>query len=395
QNPYSTGVPISSRLMFFGREQEIQAIKHELDKEDPARLIVMHGHRRTGKTSLAHMQATIWRGYPLLPVYVDLQNLSEPSPTAVYRAMALRVQETASTQLTAVDTPSAPSRAAFEEAPDPYELLQTYLHHITAVVKPRRLLLMLDEFNILLEKRPYSPIFKQLRGLTNDPYLTAVTLMPIMHTAQYNDRQRFDATSPARILWEQGVELHIARLDTHSARRLVTEPMQGHLNFAESVVNEIIRGTNGNPYLIHIICRHLVEHLDRTRRTFVRPIDLQHVLTNHIYPAAHTYFNFLVHHIAEFPSSLEVTLAIAEAQHGREDWLSVEEIWQHCRRIMPARRFFEESLFHLQLYGVVNLRGHTADGLPQQLHIPVGFFRTWVANQPDALRALVERRNNP
>ncbi len=394
-NPYSTGVPISDQGMFFGREAEIQFLRHELDKKNPARLIVMHGHRRTGKTSLAQMQKGIWHGRALLPVYVDLQNLAVLTPAAIYRAMGLQIQDTLEAyQLQpAGEQLLLPSRADFEAAPDPYELLRIFLYRTTAVVAPRRLLIMLDEFNILLAQHAFSPIYRQLRGLTNDPQLTAVTLMPIMHTAQFTDRQRFNPTSPIRFLWEQGVELHIERLDALAARRLVTEPMQGGLEFSESVVNQIIHGTNGNPYLIHIICGHLVEHLGRTRRTTVRPRDLQHVLTNHIYPSAKTYFNFLAHHIVEFPSSLEVTLSIAQAQQESEDWLLVTDVWQDCRYRLPSRPYFRNSLTHLHLYGVVNLRGYTADGWPEQVQIPVSFFRTWVAQNPDELRALVERRN--
>ena len=74
-NPYIAGNPVTGETMFFGREDVFAWIRDNLIGKHQDHVLVLHGERRTGKTSVLYQMG---RHLPptYLPVLVDLQGLS-------------------------------------------------------------------------------------------------------------------------------------------------------------------------------------------------------------------------------------------------------------------------------------------------------------------------------
>jgi AAA+ ATPase superfamily predicted ATPase len=71
-NPYIAGAPVTEQRMFFGREDIFQWIENSITGQYADHILVIHGQRRVGKTSvLKQLGNRLPKRY--IPVFFDLQ----------------------------------------------------------------------------------------------------------------------------------------------------------------------------------------------------------------------------------------------------------------------------------------------------------------------------------
>ena len=71
-NPYIAGAPVLEQRMFFGREDVFSWIERSLSGKFVDHILVLHGQRRVGKTSvLKHLPNRLPERY--IPIFIDLQ----------------------------------------------------------------------------------------------------------------------------------------------------------------------------------------------------------------------------------------------------------------------------------------------------------------------------------
>jgi predicted AAA+ superfamily ATPase len=71
-NPYIAGAPVTEARMFFGREDVFDWIQNSLVGKYADHMLVIHGQRRVGKTSvLKQLGNRLPKRY--IPVFFDLQ----------------------------------------------------------------------------------------------------------------------------------------------------------------------------------------------------------------------------------------------------------------------------------------------------------------------------------
>ena len=170
-SPYIVGSPIDREEMFFGRQDIIDTIQRQLSVSHRANVILLEGNRRTGKTSiLKRLQApNVLPGW--IVVYCSLQGGEGHKSKAglptneVFRLMARDIgwaTHDAGLQvwLPDMDPPDSNKRFKVEfvkalstafSGSRPFEVFELYIQTILEAASPRRLLLMLDEFDKLQE----------------------------------------------------------------------------------------------------------------------------------------------------------------------------------------------------------------------------------------------------
>ena len=171
-SPYIVGSPINREDMFFGRQDIIRRIRRQLSTGHRANVILLEGNRRTGKTSiLTRLKAPeVLKGW--IVVNCSFQggeghrNKAGLTSKEVFRLMARQIAWAANDagfQVWLPDIEPFDSKkpfkvaivnalaAAFNSSERPVELFELYLQTVLQAVKPRRLLLMLDEFDKLQE----------------------------------------------------------------------------------------------------------------------------------------------------------------------------------------------------------------------------------------------------
>ena len=177
-DPYIVGAPIDSADMFFGREEIIDQIRRSLRLDGPSTVILLEGNRRVGKTSILNQLQLPGRLPGWIPVSCQFQGISgEATAQNLYRLVArqliLGVAERGSKHPPAVLRAVADAKTPLErwarsrelantiEAEHPFERFEELLQIALEVARPRRILLMLDEFEKIhegIEQHTLSPL---------------------------------------------------------------------------------------------------------------------------------------------------------------------------------------------------------------------------------------------
>ena len=277
-SPYIVGSPVDvdREDMFFGRADIIEPIKRQLGASTHANVILLEGNRRTGKTSILEQlgKAGVLPGW--IPVYCSFQGAEGHDSKVgvatreVFRLFAREIGRALHDAGVETWIPGQPARdpgrsfkAAFRVALDrafasehAFEMLQLYVASAVEAASPRRVLLMLDEFDKLHEgidagiTSPQVP--ENLRHLLqHQPGLCA-----IIAGSRRLKRLREQYWSA---LFGLGYRIGVSALPFDDARRLVTQPVEGRLGYLPQARDRLVELCACHPFLVQSLCNRLFE----------------------------------------------------------------------------------------------------------------------------------------
>ena len=270
-SPYIVGNPVDRDEMFFGRDGIMDQIRRHLGGEQ-ANVILLEGNRRTGKTSILQQLRKEDALPGWVPVYCSFQDLDSMATPNVFRLLAKQTGWTLADA--GIDTwiPDAPPpesgrpftlafiaalRSAFSGG-NPYETLALYLSTAIEAAKPRRVLLMLDEFDKLQEgidggiTSPQVP--ENIRHLLqHQPGLAA-----ILTGSRRLKRLREEYWSA---LFGFGHRIGVSALPEEEARRLVTEPVAGRIRYLPQARDRLVALCARHPFLIQSLCSRVFDQV--------------------------------------------------------------------------------------------------------------------------------------
>ncbi|MFK7803162.1 MAG: TGS domain-containing protein [Anaerolineae bacterium] len=376
-NPYSTGAPVEDISLFFGREVEKKQFEEYLSAKESNRLIVIHGHRRSGKTSFAqHLKFHLLNGRPYITVIADLQLFGSRDIINLYSELAHEIY----TEFSDLKIDLAlPSPEKFQA--NAYRTFESFVLQAQRATK-KRIILVIDEFNLLAEEMisntndNQSQFFHQLRGMIMSPRFKNLIFAPIVHTSVYKlgltnkDVNGFYALAKF---------IDIRSLDNDAATSLITKPMDGYIKFDSKVVNRLVAGTAGNPYLINLLCYAIVELLYNDNRSIARIEDLDIAYTRSLSNNALTHFNFIIRHIAETQNGVDLVKQIAQLQKDQLDWVSISNLKNHH---LPDTKIAIDRLVNTN---VIESRNNFIS-----LRLSCGYFRDWVCAQTNRFEEAVK-----
>src|SRR5512139_2843773 len=87
-NPYIAGKPVTVAEMFFGREDVFEFVRENLSGKHRDNIIILHGQRRTGKTSVLLQMNRNLDPNRYLCIYVDLQYFAMKGLAGFLRELA-------------------------------------------------------------------------------------------------------------------------------------------------------------------------------------------------------------------------------------------------------------------------------------------------------------------
>ena len=276
-SPYIVGSPVDRQEMFFGRADVIDRIKRQLGASNHANVILLEGNRRTGKTSVLRQlgKADVLPGW--IPVYCSFQDAEGDGAKAgvatrnVFRLLARRTGWTLGDA--GVETwfpglperePGRPFKLAFRAALDrvftdggaPFESFEIYIAAAVEAASPRRILLMLDEFDKLQE------------GI-DDGITSPQVPENIRHLLQHQPGVSAIVTGSRRLkrlreeywsaLFGLGYRVGISALPLDDARRLVTEPVDGRLGYLPQARDRLAELCACHPFLVQSLCNRVFE----------------------------------------------------------------------------------------------------------------------------------------
>jgi tetratricopeptide (TPR) repeat protein/photosystem II stability/assembly factor-like uncharacterized protein len=270
-NPYIAGAPVVETRMFFGREDIFEWIEKSLGGQYADHILVVHGQRRVGKTSvLKQLGNRLPKRY--VPIFFDLQGRTH---TTLDRFLWWLAREIARVlkQERGIDVP-LPEKDAFTADPDYFE--NHFLPELLPVLKGSVLLLTFDEFDNLEEEeikealaRPLVDYLRRVMGTEG---------LNFIYSIGSSGRKLENMQASYTEFFKTALYRKISFLSKDQVGKLIAEPVKGLLEYEKSAVDLIYQIAFGHPYFTQLICHELFALHQRTGRKKIREEDVKSIL---------------------------------------------------------------------------------------------------------------------
>lgn len=405
-SPYNVGNPVERPEMFFGRTGLMDRIRWQLGSQ--ANVILLEGNRRTGKTSILKQLQKSDNLSDWIPVYCSFQEaegddkLGGVTTRNIFRLLAR------TTGLALYDAgvetwfPDFPDRApgrpfkwAFRSVLNhvfandhPFETFALYLEAALQAARPKRVLLMLDEFEKLqegIDARITSPqVPENIRHLLqHQPRLSAIITGSL--GLKRLREQHWSA------LFGIGHPIPVNALLMDDARQLVTRPVEGRIDYLPQARDQVVGLCARQPFLIQSLCNRVFEQAAPGNSRTITPEIVERAATEMVEDNEHfrTLWDYagsirrrillwICNHLAEGPDPVNLDLLSAEL---------------HKRRI-PFRRVRDlaDDISALRELELLDLHEHD---LGRGYGLAVPLMSKWLNKNVDYDDLLVRARQEP
>jgi hypothetical protein len=269
-SPYVMGPPVKTQQMFYGRQDVFDWIEDNVCGAYQQNILVLHGERRMGKTSVLYQLLNRPPSPKHICVFFSLEVATTSSLGDILYDLARAIGDQ-----TADHGLELPHIRVADFRRDPQRSFRRFLDSLESALGKHRLLLMIDEIDILIakvEQRVVSEdVFHFLRGLWQHCEKIAFIV-----TGAYKVRQMLRDNES--ILFHVAKPYAISYLDRSEAEALIVEPVAEYLTYDNMVVDKIIRVTACHPYFVQYICDSLVKLARRMRKNWVYLPEIEVVL---------------------------------------------------------------------------------------------------------------------
>ncbi|MFY9224536.1 MAG: two-component regulator propeller domain-containing protein [Blastocatellia bacterium] len=281
-NPYIVGNPIRSPAMFFGREDDFNYLKIKLEGAAQGGIVlVLCGERRAGKSSILYQVLNGRLGESFIPVFIDLQEMVVSNEHEFFGRIARLIGEA----VAQADDPSFLEQnfstkeihnfRFSDPTKNAYHLFLDFLDKILLEIGERRLILLMDEYELLETK-------------VEDKKLSKEIFTFFASLIDNHDRLSFVFTGSRRLeererkYWREFLRHSLFRkvtfLSERDSKRLISEPVKDKIVFGRGVQDAIYRLTSGQPFYTQYICQSIVDYLNEAKRNYLLKSDLSQVI---------------------------------------------------------------------------------------------------------------------
>lgn len=306
-NPYILGRPIDEPDKFFGRQSLFEFIKDTLQQNTP--LILLYGQRRIGKSSVLKQIPQKISEEQFVFIDFDLQvfvNSDHTPINQILHYLAKRIGEKIENSLTTIPI-TIPTAEDIED--DTTIFHGDFLTQIYNILGEKKLVLLLDEFDVLSEANNEGNIeFFRLINKWLSKWTERLFIIPVVgrHLKELPNLLSLLRESPYK---------EISFLDRDSAEMLITRPAQGVVTYQPNAIEEILSLSAGHPYFTQLICHELFNLAQERQIWTINAEDVKTIIDKAIEtgePGLAWFWNGL------YPQAKVVFSAAAEAQHREE-----------------------------------------------------------------------------
>ena len=242
RNPYVVGRPVDQQFL-FGRETLFSSIKDDL--EHNRNIILLHGQRRIGKSSVIR---NICSQLSDLNEFVFVTfNLEYYSQESLSRILAELAKEIISDLSLDDENINLPEITELELEPEIFS--HKFLPQVYQALKNKRLVFVIDEFDALLNSNNpelLKQVYQYYESLIINFRKKLFLILLIEQKSVNNPRiSKIFKDVPIR---------EIGLLDENNTKNLIIEPAKNILEYEEDAIKTIFNLSAGHPYLIQAIC---------------------------------------------------------------------------------------------------------------------------------------------
>lgn len=269
--PYVTGTPLKTDDVFVGREDVFAFIRENLLGSHQNNVIILHGQRRTGKTSVLYRLGQVM-AETHVGVLIDMQG--KPARSEVDFLYSIADDIVFALEDDGIQVP-LPNREDFVESPEFY-FRARFLRSLYPHLKGKHLLFLFDEFEELQRRvengRLQPEIFQFLRNL-------------MQHEEQidfvFSGTHRLEDLSADywSILFNIAAYKPITFLSPAEVQRLITQPVAEYgIEYDPLAAERITQVTAGHPYFTQLILHEMMVYHNETERSYFTVSDVDLVL---------------------------------------------------------------------------------------------------------------------
>ena len=237
---------------------------------------------------------------------------------------------------------------------------------------------MIDEFEVLEEQvtkgQLQSEIFEYLRDIVqhrqNINFLFSGTHKITEYTKWYRS-----------VFFNIAIHYRLSRLTAKGAEDLIQKPVAGYLEYEPLTIQKIRRLTADQPYLIHLMCRAIVDYCNTRQKNYVTINDVN-VVHDEVMKTSRYHFDWLWDQIK--PEERVLLAAIAESSKEEGRWLpltEIEEVYRHYR-IPYKNDYLTATLKTLIETDIIEPeQAEYEDFRKSRFRIPVGLNRRWMLKE--------------
>jgi serine phosphatase RsbU (regulator of sigma subunit) len=269
KNPYITGNPVVDPNLFFGQEEIFSLTRRYLEEETKGVCLFLTGDRRAGKTSLLYQMLLSGRlgdGFQIL--FLDMQRVGGASGDLEFFT---RLAELICIQ---VKDESISERNYDFSQGEPIPVFEQLLDDIQRVASGKRLILLVDEVEILLQKVDNEELKQDFLGFVHDAIEEKGISFFFTGASATKD---FENEKWQRLL-NRGHCYELGPLNWDNFLQLLQKPMGSALSYGKGVAEGIYELTAGQPYYTQVVCCGIIDQLLRTRRNHATIEDLDEVI---------------------------------------------------------------------------------------------------------------------
>lgn len=381
-NPYLAGPPLEpDSPVFVGRDKIFQWIEGQMCLPGQKNSLFIHGGWHTGKSSILKQilagpkgrRIRKGRGKDVYPVFIDIQRIFDKGEGNFLLRIADSIKRYLSDHN--IECPS-PDADAFNKTPS--RAFDLYLDDVISLIKNGRLLLMLDEFEVLFwrveESKIDSEIFNYLRSV-------------IQHQAQVSfilaARHSLDTLDTNNITKLYNVTQHrdIGVLSPEETTRLIRDSVRlSAVAYSDEVVDSIQRLTGGHPYFIQQLCHACIDYLNEVKDGYdVHQKHLDYAVDKALSPGDVATLDELWKEVGSNCQQVLKVLAIhsKKSKYG----LSIHQLEKKMESHGNPTTDISSALNKLMAYRLISSEP-VDSGMENQYRHSVDLMRKWVLRRP-------------
>ncbi|MCA9957438.1 MAG: hypothetical protein KC443_00300, partial [Anaerolineales bacterium] len=270
--PYVTGTPLKTDDVFVGRDDVFAFIRENLVGAHQNNVIILHGQRRTGKTSVLYRLGQVMSDTHY-GVLIDMQGKPARGEVDFLYSIADDIVFALEDRGVEVDLPD---RAAFEAEGPEFYFRSRFIRSLYPHLGDKNLLLMFDEFEELQRRvedgRLQPEIFQFLRNLMQHERRVDFVFSGT-HKLEDLGAEYWS------ILFNIAAYKPITFLSPGEVERLMLEPVLAYnVEYDPLAIDRIIHITAGHPYFTQLVLHEMIVYHNETQRNYLTVADVNQVL---------------------------------------------------------------------------------------------------------------------
>ena len=373
-NPYIVGNPIKTEKMFYGREDDFDYIKRKVESGGKSYIIVLCGERRSGKTSILFQILNGRLGEDFLPILIDMQTMAGLQNEAeFFEKFSLEIQKTVKNK---IKVENYDFKSVEESA---YKVFSRLLDDFHSTFPDKNKIFLIDEYELIESKAREGSLTKNFI-----PFLSGVLESERKISFIFTGSRKLEErdTKFWHILFGKSLFRNVSFLSEQDTMRLITEPVQGEIEYDKAVLSSIYRLTSGQPFYTQVVCQNIVDYVNEKKNRKIGKKDLD-IIVNEILenplPQMIYFWNSL-------PASQKLGLSLlAETLESPDEKISANEIIK-----LSKKRGFELDLSLNKLnttFEVLYYHSHL-NKTGSNYFFQIDLFRQWIKRDHSIWRVM-------